>query len=59
MNSRDLCMIEHLLAMLEAGISSFKIEGAQVRVLSAVNTNATGMLWTPPKRHASAAGLAQ
>jgi putative protease len=26
-NSRDLCMIEHLPAMIDAGISSFKIEG--------------------------------
>lgn len=27
MNSKDLCMIEHIPKMLEAGISSFKIEG--------------------------------
>ena len=27
MNSRDMCMIEHLPALMEAGISSFKIEG--------------------------------
>lgn len=27
MNSRDLCMIEHLPELCEAGISSFKIEG--------------------------------
>lgn len=27
LNSKDLCMIEHLPEMLEAGISSFKIEG--------------------------------
>lgn len=26
-NSKDLCMIEHLLEMIEAGIDSFKIEG--------------------------------
>jgi len=26
-NSRDLCMIEHIPEMIEAGISSFKIEG--------------------------------
>ena len=27
MNSKDLCMIEHLPEMIEAGINSFKIEG--------------------------------
>jgi len=27
MNSRDMCMIEHIPALMEAGISSFKIEG--------------------------------
>lgn len=27
MNSRDLCMIEHLDELIEAGVSSFKIEG--------------------------------
>lgn len=27
MNSRDLCMIEHLPELMDAGISSFKIEG--------------------------------
>jgi putative protease len=27
LNSRDLCMIEHIPEMIEAGISSFKIEG--------------------------------
>ena len=27
MNSRDLCMIEHLPSLIEAGINSFKIEG--------------------------------
>ena len=27
MNSKDLCMIEHLQDLIEAGISSFKIEG--------------------------------
>ncbi len=26
-NSRDLCMVEHLAEMLDAGVSSFKIEG--------------------------------
>ena len=41
MNSRDLCMIEHLLAMLEAGIGSFKIEGrAKSAYYTAVITNA-------------------
>ena len=27
MNSRDLCMIEHLPSLIEAGINSFTIEG--------------------------------
>ncbi len=27
MNSRDMCMIEHLPELMEAGVSSFKIEG--------------------------------
>ena len=27
MNSRDLCMIEHIPELIEAGIDSFKIEG--------------------------------
>ena len=27
MNSKDLCMIEHIPEMIEAGINSFKIEG--------------------------------
>lgn len=41
MNSRDLCMIEHLPAMLEAGISSFKIEGRMKSAYyTAVMTNA-------------------
>jgi putative protease len=41
MNSRDLCMIEHLPAMLEAGICSFKIEGRMKSAYyAAVVTNA-------------------
>lgn len=40
-NSRDLCMIEHIDALCDAGISSFKIEGrAKSAYYTAVTTNA-------------------
>ena len=40
-NSRDLCMIEHIKELVEAGISSFKIEGrAKSAYYVAVTTNA-------------------
>ena len=40
-NSRDLCMIEHIPEMVQAGISSFKIEGrAKSAYYTAVTTNA-------------------
>jgi len=41
LNSRDLCMIEHIPAMLEAGIASLKIEGRMKSAYyAAVTTNA-------------------
>jgi putative protease len=41
MNAKDLCMIEHLSAMKDAGISSFKIEGrAKSAYYTAVITGA-------------------
>ena len=41
MNSRDLCMIEHLPALIDAGISSLKIEGRmKSSYYAAVVTNA-------------------
>ena len=33
MNSRDMCMIDHLDDIMDAGIDCIKIEGAQVRLL--------------------------
>ena len=40
-NSRDLCMIEHIPELIEAGVSSFKIEGrAKSAYYTAVTTNA-------------------
>lgn len=40
-NSRDLCMIEHIPELVQAGISSFKIEGrAKSAYYTAVTTNA-------------------
>ncbi|MBR1481916.1 MAG: U32 family peptidase [Ruminococcus sp.] len=40
-NSRDMCMIEHIPEMVQAGISSFKIEGrAKSAYYTAVTTNA-------------------
>lgn len=40
-NANDLCMIEHIAALTEAGISSFKIEGrAKTAYYTAVTTNA-------------------
>ena len=40
-NSRDLCMIEHIPALVKAGVSSFKIEGrAKSAYYTAVTTNA-------------------
>ena len=40
-NSRDLCMIEHIPELVNAGISSFKIEGrAKSAYYTAVTTNA-------------------
>lgn len=40
-NSRDLCMIEHIDKLCDAGISSFKIEGrAKSAYYTAVTTNA-------------------
>ena len=40
-NSRDMCMIEHIPAMVRAGISSFKIEGrAKSAYYTAVTVNA-------------------
>lgn len=41
LNSRDLCMIEHIPALLEAGVDSLKIEGRQKSFYyAAVITNA-------------------
>lgn len=41
MNSRDMCMIEHVAALAEAGVSSFKIEGrAKSAYYTAVAVNA-------------------
>lgn len=41
LNSKDMCMIEHIPQMVEAGISSFKIEGrAKSAYYAAVITNA-------------------
>lgn len=41
MNSRDMCMIEHLPELIDAGISSFKIEGRMKSAYyTAVITNA-------------------
>lgn len=51
LNSRDLCMIEHLPALLEAGVTSLKIEG---RMKSAYYTAAV----TNAYRHALDAALA-
>ena len=40
-NSRDLCMIEHIPELIDAGVSSFKIEGrAKTYYYTAVTTNA-------------------
>ena len=40
-NSKDLCMIEHIPELIEAGVSSFKIEGrAKTEYYTAVVTNA-------------------
>lgn len=40
-NSKDMCMIDHIPALVKAGISSFKIEGrAKTAYYSAVATNA-------------------
>ncbi len=40
-NSRDLCMIEHIPALVQAGVSSFKIEGrAKSAYYTAVTANA-------------------
>ncbi len=44
MSSRDLCMIEHVPALIEAGIDSFKIEGRMKSVYyTAVTANAYRM----------------
>lgn len=41
LNSRDLCMIEHLRELIDAGVSSFKIEGrTKSAYYAAVITNA-------------------
>ena len=41
LNARDLCMIEHIPALIDAGVSSFKIEGrAKSEYYVAVVTNA-------------------
>ncbi len=41
MNSNDLCMIEHIPALVKAGVTSFKIEGrAKSAYYTAVATNA-------------------
>lgn len=41
MNSRDMCMIEHISKLAEAGINSFKIEGrAKSAYYTAVSVNA-------------------
>ena len=43
-NANDLCMIEHIAALAEAGISSMKIEGrAKAAYYTAVTTNAYRM----------------
>ncbi len=44
MSSRDLCMIEHVPELIEAGVDSFKIEGrAKSAYYAAVTTNAYRM----------------
>lgn len=44
MSSRDLCMIEHIPALIEAGVASFKIEGRMKSAYyTAVVTNAYRM----------------
>ncbi len=41
MNSRDMCMIEHIAKLTEAGINSFKIEGrAKSAYYTAISVNA-------------------
>lgn len=41
MNSKDMCMIEHIPELVNAGITSFKIEGrAKTEYYTAVTTNA-------------------
>ena len=41
MNSKDMCMIEHIPELIESGVSSFKIEGrAKTEYYTAVVTNA-------------------
>lgn len=41
LNARDLCMIEHIPALMDAGVTSFKIEGrAKSAYYTAVVTNA-------------------
>ena len=41
MNSKDMCMIEHIPELIKAGVSSFKIEGrAKTEYYTAVVTNA-------------------
>lgn len=46
-NSRDLCMIEYIPQLAEAGVTSLKIEGrAKSAYYVAVTTNAYRMPWT-------------
>ena len=45
-NSKDLCMIEHIPEMVEAGINSFKIEGRMKTALYVARKKPTAAIWT-------------
>ena len=51
LNSRDMCMIDHLEELRAAGLTSLKIEGrAKSAYYAAIVTGPTATVWTPPRR---------
>ena len=59
MNSRDMCMIDHVGELMDAGLDSLKIEGpGQVAYYAAIVTGPTATPSTPPGRSAPGPRLA-
>lgn len=62
LNSKDLCMIEHVPELIDAGVTSFKIEGRlksiyYVGIVTRAYRKAIDQYFADPKKHKREAGL--